>query len=59
MALPFITFCLAHSEEHIIYTWRLNMHLFVTSKDKMINITSENQREFTREMSNPKLQSHN
>lgn len=35
------------------------MHLFVTSKDKMINITSENQREFTREMSNPKLQSHN
>lgn len=35
------------------------MHLFVTSKDKMINMTSENQKEFTTEMSNPELQSHN
>jgi len=55
MSLSFITFCLAHSEERIIYTLRSNKHLFITDKDKVVNMTSEIQKEFTRETTDPEL----
>lgn len=55
MAQPLITFCMALSEKHIIYTWRLNTHLFITGKDKMINMTFENKKDLTKETTNTEL----
>lgn len=55
MAQPLITFCMALSEKHIIYTWRLNTHLFITGKDKMINMTFENEKDLTKEITNTEL----